>query len=183
MSSFIIILFIVISVLIYTICGADTLTSMGVSSDSLWHCFIYQFSHASWLHMLLNMFAIGYMTSPIGKIWERRFNNSAYSAIKILFAGYVSSVFAGAACASAVPTVGSSGIAFFLLGVLLLLNPTLKQVQSYMWIAAAVAIQIYFGKSNTALHLMCFVLGALYTIVHEFIRQYKANVNRGIYQY
>ena len=156
---------------------------LGVSNEHLWYCVCYQYYHVSWLHLLLNMFAIGYMHPAICKIWERRFNDTAHTSQKLFIVGYLASVIAGAFCAGNIPTIGASGIVFFLLGVLLLLNPTLKQLQNYMWIAAAVATQIYFGGTNTSLHITCFVFGALYTIVHEFLKQYKSNVNRGIYQY
>lgn len=183
MSSLILILFIFACVFVYAIGGSDIAITYGVSDSHLWNCLFYQFLHASWLHLGLNMFAIGYMLPAIGKLWERKFNNTAYSSILLLAAGYVSSAIAGAACACSTPTVGASGIAFFLLGVLLVLNPTWRQVRNYLWIAAAVAVQIYFGKSNTALHITCFTFGALYTVFHEFKRQYRENVDRGISEY
>ena len=178
MQYFALILFIIICTAIQIFGNQSPDFFYGVSNAHLWHSFTYPFVHGSWLHLILNMFALGIMLPPISKIWDRKICDSAYSIFRLLAASYIASVIAGAACAGDIPTVGASGMAFFLLGVLVILNPTLNQLKSLLWVAAAVAIQIYFGKSNTALHLTSFAFGALYTIYHEFLKQY---VNRTIY--
>jgi membrane associated rhomboid family serine protease len=62
------------------------------------------------------------------------------------------------------PTVGASGMVFFLLGMLIILNPTLQQLKNYIYVVLAVIVSIIFGNSNVSLHALSFVFGALYTI-------------------
>ena len=110
------------------------------------------------------------MIVPIERIYIRKYNNKPTA---IHHAAYFAAVIAGLFCAVDVPTVGMSGCTFFLLGVLLMLNPTKRQAKNYIWVLAAVIVQIYFGKSNVALHIVAFIEGALFIIIKEFFYQRK----------
>lgn len=172
-------LFIIVCVVGYCIGGSEVQMSFGVSNEHLLNCCVYPFAHASWLHLGVNMLSLGLMFGPICGLWRRKYHDTIYTYTKLFAYSYVAAVLASVVCATDVPTVGASGMVFFLLGVLLMLNPTLKQLKAYIWVAAAVIIQIYFGKSNTALHLVSFAEGALLVIAKEAIR--KLNEYRGVH--
>lgn len=72
-----------------------------------------------------------------------------------------------------VPTVGASGIVFALLGMLLMLNPTLRQLRNYIYVALTVILQLFFGHSNIALHLLAFTFGALAVILRSAAQKIK----------
>lgn len=167
-------LFIFICLLVYTIAGGEMVICYGVQSDHLWNALIYPFFHTSWLHLIVNMFSIGIMFQPICRLYRDKYNDTAYPYLDLFRYGYIASIAAGAFCATGIPTVGASGIVFFLLGVLIMLNPTKRQAKNYIYVAAAVAVQLYFGKSNVALHIVAFVEGALFIIGKEFVKQYKS---------
>lgn len=90
---------------------------------------------------------------------------------------YCCAVFAGLFAAKQTPTIGLSGIVFAILGALLLLNPTKRQLQNYIYLALAVVIQLFFGKSNTLLHICAFALGALTVIIHRASDMLKINTD------
>lgn len=175
------IIFAIVCIAVFAIGGSDLAPVLGVSSDHLWNSFIYPFAHASWLHLGINMFSIGLMVRPICKLWQRKYNDCTHVGARLFAWSYAAAVLSGLICAEATPTVGASGMIFFLLGVLLLLNPTRRQFLNYLWIVAAVCVQWYFGKSNVVLHVVAFVEGALLITLKEFLIQYKSGVNRGIY--
>lgn len=138
-------------------------TVLGVTNDTLSHAFCYQFAHGSWIHLGINSLCLVMMFKPILKAYEERCFRARTFAF--LFATYLGSSLAALFTSQDIPTVGSSGIVFFLLGALLMLRPTLRQLQSYIYVAIAIIVQIIRGKSNVALHLVAFVLGALFIII------------------
>jgi len=137
--------------------------SLGVTTDSLCHCLFYQFAHASWLHLAINAFCLAYMFKPICNLYNLRFG---YTRNFFTFiACYLVSVFMGLLAAQSSPTVGASGMVFFLLGMLIALNPTKKQFYSMVWVALSIAVGAIFGNSAILLHILCMIGGALYVVV------------------
>ena len=134
----------------------------GVSVEYIAGVFTYQFMHASLLHLIVNILSLALMYKPINKLYENRFSGIKVPNLFIVL--YISSVIAGGFCAVDMPTLGASAMPFFLLGMLLMLNPTLQQLKNYIYVALAVIVSIIFKNSNVALHILSFIFGALYTI-------------------
>ena len=110
------------------------------------------------------------MFNPIYRLYTQRFGD--ISTLRFFIYCYLGSVLAALFCAQAIPTIGASGIVFFLLGILLMLNPTRRQLSSYMLVLLAIAVQFLKGNSNIALHIIAFVLGCLFVII-RLLWQYK----------
>lgn len=153
-------LFYLACVILYIISPCNL--AYGVSFDNMAGIFTYQFMHASILHLVVNILSLVLMYEPINKLYENRF--SAIHIPNLFVILYLSSIAVGGFCAMPTPTVGMSGMVFFLLGMLIILNPTLQQLKNYIYVAIAVIVSIIFGNSNVALHVLSFVFGALYTI-------------------
>lgn len=164
----------IVAWLLFIFAPMDTITALGVTSDRLVNAGCYPAAHASWLHLVINTISLCLLWFPIRKLYTLRYNCDT-SILSV--ATYIAAVIAGLACATTVPTVGMSGMVFFLLGVLLLLNPTKKQALNYLWIVATLAVQLYFGHSNVSLHIFAFVEGCIYICIREFLYQYKARLN------
>ena len=155
------ILIIAICFILYAFLPESTAAAFGVSETNLWGCLSYHFFHASWLHLIINAVCFYLLYKPVRTLWIKRLDDNMF-----LTNMYFSATFAGMFAAQSTPTVGLSGIVFAILGALLVLNPTKKQLQNYIYLALAVAIQMYFGRSNTLLHIFAFALGALTVIIH-----------------
>lgn len=166
-------IFIIVCVCVYAFVPDNTM--LGVSLEHINNAYIYQFAHASWLHLCINMLSLLLMFNPIRRVYEERFGET--NQLVFFAISYAGSVLAALFCAQDIPTVGASGIVFFLLGELLLLRPTLKQLQGYIYVALAIIIQIIRGKSNVALHIVAFVLGALWIIIRTLCKQYNERFN------
>lgn len=147
--------------LIVYICSSDTAAAtFGVSDTNLWGAFSYHLFHASWLHLALNALCYYLMYKPVCARWYARFRDNG-----MLINMYFAAVFASMFAAQDIPTVGLSGIIFAMLGALLALNPTLKQLQNYIYVGLAVLFQLFFGHSNVALHIFAFIFGALAVVI------------------
>ena len=146
-------------------------TCMGVSLEHMTNAYIYQFAHASWLHLIINALSLILIFNPIRKIYEERFGETSQW---VFFAiSYLGSILAALLTPQSIPTVGASGIVFFLLGELIMLRPTLKQLQGYIYVALAIIVQIIRGKSNVALHIVAFILGALFIILRTLCKRHS----------
>lgn len=166
-------LILIVSIVLYVALQQPTLFSLGVSDSCLGNAFIYMFAHTSWLHLFINFLSIAMLWVPIRNLYTGRYN---VRPITLGLSTYCAAVLAGIVTASQVPTVGMSGCVFFLLGVLLMMNPTKKQLLNYIWLVATVIMQWCFGKSNVTLHLFAFVEGMLFVCIREFIYQYKNHI-------
>lgn len=163
-------LVLILSWILFIVLPMDSIISNGITPDCLYNCFHYTVMHASWPHLIINTVALCLLWFPMRKIYIKKYDSDTR-----LFdlSTYFAAVFAGLACATDVPTVGMSGMVYFLLGALLMMHPTKRLALNYLWIIAACAIQWYFGKTNVALHIFAFVEGVAYICVREFIYQYK----------
>lgn len=166
-------IFIIVCVCVYAF--APDCTLLGISIEHMNNAYIYQFAHASWVHLFINALSLILMYNPIKKIYDERFG---YTRPIVYFAyAYLGSVLAAILTPQTIPTVGASGIVFFLLGELIMLRPTLRQLQGYIYVAIAIIIQIIRGKSNVALHIVAFILGALFIITRLLCKQYKERLD------
>lgn len=162
-------LLVIISLLLFIVMQPEAMIACGVSDTSLANAFRYVFMHASWLHLLINCVSLLLLWIPVKRIYCIRYNTNTYWLSVFV---YASAILAGFACAVDVPTVGMSGCVFFLLGVVLMLNPTMRQLRNYIWVALCTIVQLFFGKSNVPLHLFAFVEGCIYICMREFLYQY-----------
>lgn len=155
---------------VYLFLPTTQMLSYAVSYDNLYGACTYVIAHKSLTHIILNTISLYILWIPVRKRFIYRFNTN--TQFLSLFT-YLAAVLAGFACASDMPTVGMSGMVFFLLGALLMLNPTVQQLRNYIWLALATLIQLYFGHTNVQLHTFAFTIGALYICILEFIDQYR----------
>lgn len=137
--------------------------AFGVSNSQILCMFSYHFMHVNWLHLIVNMISMILMYRPIHHLYIRRFGH--FMSPQFFISMYTIATIAGAFTANDVPTYGASGIIFALLGSLLMLNPTLKQLKNFIYVALAVLISLFTDNSNVALHLLSFVFGALFIII------------------
>lgn len=177
-------LFILLCVLCYVVCDASCLYLLGVSNSNMFGCLTYQIGHLGVLHLIVNMYSLYAMFRCVSSLYHKRYypterESFLTSDIRLFIIVYIGSVLSGLICCRAIATVGASGMVFFLLGMLIIMRPTKEQLKGYIWVLVAMLIQIYFGKSNTALHIVSFVGGSLFVIVKESIKIF--NEHRGIH--
>lgn len=163
-------LFLFICFIIYLVVPNESLSLLGTTYDSLWHCFSYPFAHASFIHWLVNAIALGTMWEPICNIYIRKFYATSQSSpalikVKLFFEVYMGAVIASLFTVKDIPTIGASGMVFFLLGMLIILNPTKRQLISFIPVAIAIVMQIFFSNSNIFLHILAFIFGVLFIII------------------
>lgn len=163
-------LYLLISLVVCLIVPNESLYLFGITNDSLWHCYTYPITHASFLHWLVNAIALVTMWNPICNIYIKKFYASsqtspAWIRCKIFFIVYIGAVIASLFTAKGIPTVGASGMVFFLLGMLLILNPTKRQLISFIPVAIAMLIQFFFSNSNIFLHILSFIYGVIFIII------------------
>lgn len=157
-------IFMISCIVLYLALPESTLLGLGVCNNHILCSFTYMFSHSSWLHLFMNVLSLSLIWRPICRLWEIKYG---YTTKLLWLYCYLAAVLSGFICSSDAVTVGASGIIYFLLGVLLLLNPTLQQLKGYIWILVIIICQIYFGKSNVALHIVSFFEGVLLVIIKE----------------
>lgn len=150
--------------------------SLGITNNVLSNCFVYQFAHASWLHLGINSFCLAYMFKPIHNLYNLRFGYT--HVLWILLACYAASVVGGLMTAQSNPTVGASGMVFFLLGMLVSLNPTRKQLMNMIWVVLSIVIGAIFGNSAVLLHILCFMLGVLFILIRLLYDQRRVYFNK-----
>ena len=156
---------------LFFLCQDETLLSLGVSENHLIGALTYQLAHIKITHLILNTLCLCLMFKPVYNLYCKTFG---YTGQWRLFSiCYLISAFAGIAGASNMPTIGGSGIVYCLLGMLIMLNPTRKQLLAYIWVAAAIVLQVFLGHSNIALHLIAFLVGSLAIIFKHAINKIK----------
>lgn len=160
---------VILAILLFIVMPLPDMIAFGVSDANLINSYCYVLMHASWLHLLINCISLLMLWIPFSRTYCLRYNTNTFYVSVVV---YWSAVLAGLVCATSIPTVGMSGCVFFLLGAILMLNPTLKQLRNYIWVALCTLVQLYFGHSNVALHLFAFVEGCVYICIREFIYQY-----------
>lgn len=134
----------------------------GVSDTNLCGMFTYQFLHANMLHLIVNIVSLYLVYKPFKIIYGNRFNYD--NDIVLFLIIYLASVLAAMFGLSSTPTVGASGMVFFILGAILALRPTKKQFINYIWVFIGFIVSAFMENSNTLLHLAAFVIGVLFAI-------------------
>lgn len=162
-------IFLIVCICVYAFTG--DCTWMGVSIEHINNAYFYQFAHASWLHLIINALSLLLMYKPIKKIYEEQFGDTR--SWEFFFVLYCGSVLAGLLTPKELPTVGASGMVFFLLGELIILRPTMKQLRGYIYVALALIVQIIRGHSNVSLHIVAFILGALWIIFRTLCKRHS----------
>lgn len=162
-------IFIIVCICVYAF--MPDCTVLGVTIEHMNNAYIYQFAHGSWLHLGINALSLMLIFKPILRMYEERFGETSQASF--LFLAYAGSVLAALFTAQSIPTVGMSGIVFFLIGELMMLKPNMNQLTSFIYITIAIIVQIIRGKSNVALHIVAFVLGALFIIFRLLRKQYN----------
>ena len=134
----------------------------GVSASNLCGVFSYQFLHGNLLHLIVNVVSLLLLYKPFRTIYGNRFNYDNDFVLFLII--YIASVLAALLGCSSIPTVGASGMVFFILGAILALRPTKQQFINYIWVFFGIIASVFFGNSNTLLHLAAFTIGVLFAI-------------------
>lgn len=159
--------YVIVTVLILSYIFGDN-TGYSLSSSFGSH-FIYQFSHASWLHLLLNSYAIFSLVRILKQVVSKYF---------LLISSYYISSLASFWAVYEKPTVGASGIAYYLLGVFIgeLIAKKISfreqqyQVIFYSGVVLGLLISFFSENSNTLLHFLCLISGL---VVHSSSRYWR----------
>lgn len=131
----------------------------------------YVFMHANLFQLIVNLIGINSMVNSITKItWYPKI--ITYSIISSIGTTYISS--------SPIPTLGASGILYFLIGIDLVLRwfgcyfKISKKKMAYytMFIILFLTITSFSSKINYKLHIINFLLG-LTTGAYELFRNYR----------
>lgn len=169
-----VILFIIACVILFAIEPCNP--AFGVSSDQILGMFSYHFMHVNVLHLIINMLSLLVIYRPIHHLYIRKFGH--FMTPPFFPVMYVLATIAGLATAMDTPTYGASGMIFVMLGMLLALNPTKKQLLNFIYVALAVVISIFTGNSNVFLHILAFVLGGIYILCLKWYDHRRVAKNR-----
>lgn len=150
----------------------------GVSMSNLAGAFTYQFLHGNILHLIINLLSLYLIYKPFKFLYGNRFNYD--NDFVLLLISYIGSVAASIISVKHIPTVGASGIVFFILGAILALHPTKQQFINYIWVLVGVIVSAIFGNSNTTLHVVAFLMGVLFIIIRMMYDNCRRENNRGL---
>lgn len=119
---------------------------------------LYPFFHANWLHVCLNVWCLW----SIVFLYDIR-------AGRLLAAYLVATTFpAGLFCKWNEPTVGLSGVIFFLFGRLSF--EVLRKWYWQAWMSGYLLLGFCFPNTNAWLHLYCYVIGLLIAFLNRPIK-------------
>jgi membrane associated rhomboid family serine protease len=135
----------------------------GVSLHNLCGIFSYQFLHGNLLHLGINIASLLLLYKPFKIIYGNRFNYDNDVVLFLII--YAGSILAALVTPLSIPTVGASGMVFFILGAILGLRPTKQQFINYIWVFLGVIVSVIMGHSNTLLHIAAFLIGVLFAII------------------
>lgn len=136
----------VISITVLYVVGVDPM-SIGLYVGCPAYChFTWPFFHASWLHLIINAWCL------LGIVFLYDVSPSAIAV------AYLSSVVAPNMTYS--PTIGISGICFFLMGYIMW--QTLRKLYFNSYIAVFILIGFIFSGGNNMIHIYSYVLGVSY---------------------
>ncbi|WP_367279879.1 rhomboid family intramembrane serine protease [Bacteroides sp.] len=149
----------IITILTIIYCAGIPSDSYGVSSTSPWWThFTYQFLHGSFIHLLSNAYALWFCL------------NKKNASFKNLLSIYLMSVLASFIIPSSIPTVGSSGMIFSIIGINLISAPTKRNIiyTTIILITGFIIPHIAGG-----IHLTCFILGFTVSAIYKNINRFK----------
>lgn len=150
----------------------------GVSLHNLDGVFTYQFLHGNWLHLAVNVLSLVLLYKPFKIIYGNIFNSD--NNIVLLLIIYAGSVLAALITPLDIPTVGASGMVFFILGAILALRPTKQQFINYIWVFLGIIVSAIMGHANTPLHVAAFFIGVLFGIIRIAYDNIRTKYNRRI---
>jgi membrane associated rhomboid family serine protease len=134
----------------------------GVSLHNLGGAFSYQFLHGNMLHLIINIASLLLLYNPFKLLFGNRFNYD--NSVVLFLIIYAGSVLAALVAPTSTPTVGASGMVFFILGAILAIRPTKQQFINYIWVLLGVIVSAISKNSNTLLHVVAFILGVLFIL-------------------
>ena len=150
----------------------------GASTTNLLGVFTYQYLHGSLLHLTINVASLLLLYKPFKLIYGNRFNYDNDVALFLVI--YIGSVLAALVSPFNTPTVGASGMVFFILGAILGLRPTKQQFINYIWIFLGVIVSAIAGHSNTLLHIVAFLIGVAFAILRIKYDDCRTEQNRRV---
>ena len=119
----------------------------GTAAGEWWRFFTVALTHASWLHLVMNMLFF----HQIGTLLEAYFGRVKYLlliTLSLLGASFISNYFAN----PLVPAVGASGMIYGLFGAFIVISKRVGADQRSIYITLALNIAITFGVPNIDWH-------------------------------
>ena len=150
----------------------------GVSLHNLLGAFTYQFLHGNLLHLAINIASLLLLYKPFKFIYGNRFDYDNDLVLFLII--YAGSVLAALVTPLSIPTVGASGMVFFILGTILGLRPTKQQFINYIWVFLGIIVSVIMGHSNTLLHIAAFLIGVLFAIMRIKYDDCRTENNRRV---
>jgi membrane associated rhomboid family serine protease len=136
----------------------------------LWTRLTYSFAHVGFLHLVLNLVVIDILLQGLRRylIPDLMFPIALLGAILASFGSEL-----------ALPTLGGSGIAYFLMGAMFALNYSKR---TFIWVGVIILMNLlvlHRIHSNTAVHLLAGCYGMLFGVallIRSLIREFKKNI-------
>lgn len=126
--------------------------------------FTYPFVHANIFHLFINMFA--YYKLDLAKKYE--------------LISYVVAVAASFFCEKSVPTVGSSGMIFFMVGIVFMGKHSMVYYRNILLVIFISSVIGYFSNTNILLHAVCFFSGIAYGVIYKLNKKYHEQIKHSI---
>lgn len=130
---------------------------VGLSSVSGFYTrFTYQFFHASLLHAAINCWALLSVVFIYDVSW------------RMILTGYiVSALFPISLLGTSIPTIGLSGLIYFLFGRISL--SVVRKVYFQGWMFFFIGVGFSFATTNAWMHLFCYVIGVFIAFLNKSI--------------
>lgn len=126
-------------------------SAVGLSSESpAYTRFTYQFFHAGWLHLVVNMWALLTVVFYYRTNWL------------MIFVSYLISA---TVPASDIPAIGLSGMLFALYGFVSIQSSNKRLF--HLWVAAFIAAGFFINGIGSFIHLHCYILSLLSLYLYE----------------
>ena len=140
----------------------------GYTPASTWQHLVFMFFHGNIFHLIGNCYCAYYIL-----------NNRTFNWHTTLVIIYTVAVLSSFVCYSPLPTVGFSAPLFGMLGINFYSSSHRK---NYLPLLLSVMVcWLFIPHLNTPLHILCFILGYLYTWNNNFIKKIRhdcARLNR-----
>ena len=168
--------FIILCLCGYLLSGfVDTAPLLGYSGGSApWTRLTYMLAHTSPVHLLLNLFAIYTISTSVLSRWR------GMSKTVLMTAAIVGAFLATFGSEKTLPTIGASGVMYFLAGVLgvkLVIKQTYDRVLSVIMLFAVIAslnvVWSVFTHINALVHGLAWIYGVTFATTHYYIQVYE----------
>ena len=135
-------------------------------SSEFWTRFTYLLAHVGVIHMFLNILFIDLLLSNLRRwIYPDR----------LLAVAVTGAVLATFGAEASLPTIGASGVLYFILGAYTAYRFNAAVLFSVTMIALLNVFILSAGTTNVAVHALGFIYGLLFALTHTILTKIKTN--------